>query len=367
MEMEDNVSPGKKKRLTTKDIARLVGTSKSTVSRVLLGDTHVAPETRRRIEEAIKRSGYQPNIFARGLRGGGTGQIGVIGRWMESGFMSDVVMGLDEVAKDHGYHLLTSQAHDTDDYIKLWKWFAEMGQVEGLVLIAPPDKLFKERPEADGLPLVLCASEAPPEARGWEAVDAVLIDNRTAMRVLMEHLVSLGCRHIVHLAGTADTYDSRERTRGFEQQALDFPDVQVEVLTGASNRFAARTRVVEYLKERKKAPDAFMAFNDLLAVGILEALRDRGIAVPLRTAVTGFDDVTLAEFLGLTTVRVPCVDLGSECGHLLLNRIQSGDPGMVARKSVFHLEMQTRISSLFKHSIKANWGGAIISVSTSNG
>ncbi len=352
------------KRLTTKDIARISGTSKSTVSRVLLGDSHVAPETRRRIEEAIKKSGYQPNLFARGLRGGGTRQIGVIGRWMESGFMSDVVMGLDEAAKEAGYHVLTCQAHDTDDYIQLWKWFSAGRQVDGLVLIAPPDRLFREKPSEDSLPLVLCASEAPPSAKGWGRVDSVLMDNRSALRDLMGHLVGAGCRWIVHLAGTADTLDARERARAFEQLAAEFPGVQAEIWRGATNRFAARSVVAEGLKKAGRVPDAFMAFNDLLAVGVLEALRDGGVDVPLQTAVTGFDDIALAEFLELTTVRVPCGGLGQECGRLLAQRIQSADPGLLARKSVFRLELKVRTSSRFRHRIKTSWGGAILSVSS---
>jgi LacI family transcriptional regulator len=346
-----------KKRLTTIEIAQLAKTSKSTVSRVLMGSSHVAPETRKRIEDVIKQSNYHPNLFARGLRGGGTGQIGVIGRWMEPGFFADVIKGLDEEASRQDLHLLTSQAHSAEDYIRLWRNFSAGRQVDGLILVAPPLKLFDEPFGPEEIPIVLCASQPPARSNGWANVDSVVLDNVTAMKTLVDSLVEAGCRHLMHIAGTADTFDARDRLLAFQTAVARHEGVKGEILRGATWRTTAKTRVLEYLDTHDRCPDAFMAFNDMLAIGALEALKERGLVVPRDVAVTGFDDVAMSEFIGLTTVRVPGVLIGNECGRLLRQAIDQETASPVARNALYRLEIQHRVSSLFKQNYCVTWGG----------
>ena len=338
------------KRLTLWEIAELAGTSKSTVSRVVTNPDQVAPETRKLVQAIIEKHGYHPNLFARGLRGGRTGQIAVIGRWMERGFLADVIKGVDTVASGEEAHVLCCLAHSTEDYINLWRRFAQGGQVDGLILVAPPLKLLGQQVGEQEVPVVLCACHAPQSRKGWKNVDAVILDNVRACRALMEHLVEQGCRRFVHIEGTADTYDAQERRDVFSDFIKEHPGLEGEVLADAEWRGAARAKVAEYLKAQARPPDAFIAFNDSIATGAMEGIRDCGLSVPKDIAVTGFDDSEVAEFAGLTTVLVPSTLIGEEATRLLFARLNNTSESRVARTTLIDLAQKTRLTSLFRKS-----------------
>jgi len=335
------------KRLTLHQIAEMAGTSKSTVSRVLTNDPHVSPETRRRVQEVIDRHGFRPNLFARGLRGARTGQIAVIGRWMERGFLADVIKGMDMVASRHDAHLLSCLAHGPEDYISLWRRFAVGGQVDGIILVAPPLKILDHQVEPGDIPLTLCACHASRNRRGWNAVDAVSLNNVGAKNAILEHLLEQGCRYLVYLEGTADTYDARERVLCFQRFVESHPDVVGEIVRDATWRDTARMRTLEFLEKSPVLPDAFLAYNDMVAVGALEALRQRGIRVPEDVAVSGFDDANMAEFIGLTTVHVPGVLIGQEAARLLFMRLDEEEESRIARHTIVELTPKIRRTSLF--------------------
>jgi len=329
-------------RLTMSQIAKLANTSRSTVSRVLSNDSHVAPETRKRVEKVVKAHGFRPNLFARGLRGGPTGQIAVIGRWMEEGFLANVIKGMDLVAKKHEAHLLVCLAHSTEDYINLWRHFANGGQVDGSILVAPPRELLLQRVEPHHVPTVLCACRAPQSRKGWKQVDSVALDNNRAINELLEYLVSKGSRHIVYLRGTSDTYDVRERAVAFESFMHSHSDLRSEIIEGATWRDTAYELIIQYLDRHNEFPDAFVCFNDIIAFGVLDALRRRGIAVPDKVRVTGFDDTSMAEFIGITTVHVPSVLVGQEAIGLLLMRLEIEQESRIARNAVIELTLKYR-------------------------
>jgi len=347
--MLNNVNKHNGKRLTLHQIAEMAGTSKSTVSRVLTNDPHVSPETRRRVQEIIDRHGFRPNLFARGLRGARTGQIAVIGRWMERGFLADVIKGMDMVASRNDAHLLSCLAHGPDDYISLWRRFAVGGQVDGIILVAPPLKILEHRVEPGDIPVTLCACHGARSRKGWSAVDAVSLDNVSAMTRILEHLVEQGCRYLVYLEGTADTYDARERALCFQRFVESRRDVTGEVVKDATWRDTARMRTLEFLDRTAVVPDAFLGYNDMVAVGALEALRQRGIRVPEDVAVSGFDDADMAEFIGLTTVHVPGVLIGQEAARLLFLRMNEEEETRIARHTVVQLTPKIRRTSLFEH------------------
>ncbi len=337
------------KRLTLWQIADLAGTSKSTVSRVLTNDPHVSEETRRRIQAVIQERGFQPNLFARGLRGGRTGQIAVIGRWMERGFIADVIRGIDDVAGRNDAHVLSCFAHSTEDFIALWRKFAQSGQVDGTVLIAPPTELLAHEVDPGDVPVVLCACQAPNSRKGWKGVDTVMLDNRKAIEEMLKHLLDQGCRHIVHMAGSADIYETRERARIFSEYLDRFPGLQTEIIPVPETREMARLKTFEYLKDHdQKAPDVFFCFNDDIAIGVILALKEAGIQVPAQTAVTGFDDDELAEFVGLTTIHVPMVLIGQEAMRLLLLRLNESEESRIARHTLIELILKVRSSSMIR-------------------
>jgi DNA-binding LacI/PurR family transcriptional regulator len=323
-------------------IAKLANTSKSTVSRVLSNDPHVAPATRKRVEQVVKAQGFRPNLFARGLRGGRTGQIAVIGRWMEEGFLANVIKGMDLVASQHDSHLLVCLAHSADDYVNLWSRFADGGQVDGSILIAPPRELLMQRVEPHHVPAVLCTCQAPQSRKGWKHIDSVTMDNERAMTELLDHLTGKGCRNIAYIKGTGDTYDTYERNAAFESYMQTHSELRGEVLEGVDWRDSACELVLKHLDSGSSRPDAFMCFNDVIAFGVLEALRERDIPVPDSIRVTGFDDTVMAEFIGMTTVHVPAVLIGQEAAKLLIMRLNDHEESRIARNTNIQLTLKYR-------------------------
>lgn len=326
------------------EIAKLAGVSKSTVSRVVTNHPRVSAETRARVQHIIKVHHYRPSLFGRGLSGARTGLIGVLGRWMESGFTAEVIRGIDDEVKQRGGHLLCTFAPGINEYIDLWRSFVSAGQVDGVILIAPPLDLYAEPLYARMRPIVLCASR--PSAPGpWSNIASVTLDNSRSMAHLVEHLIAQGCRRLVHLAGMPDIHDSRERTRVFSETVGRHPDAAGSVIQGAWTALLARSVVTEYLSAHRARPDAFVAFNDPVALGTLQALKALDLRVPQDVAVTGWDDIPFAEYAGLTTIHSPMVEIGWEAARLLYSQIDEESLVNKPRHAVLDTPLRVRETS----------------------
>jgi len=312
------------KPLNIVEIAKLAGSSKSAVSRVLHNQSGVAPEIRARIQHIMRVHHYRPSLFGRGLKGARSGVIGILGRFMESGFTAEVIRGIDDEVKKHGGHLLCTFAPGIDEYIDFWRSFVSGRQVDGLILIAPPVDIFSHQITPYDRPVVLCAAEPPKQAKTWAAAGAVTLDNGAPMRELVEHLVLKGCRRLVHLAGQPDIFDTHERVRCFKEAVAQHPGVTGTVLQGAWIPQLAREVVTHYLDTHASWPDAFVAFNDAMALGTLQALQDLNVPVPLKISVTGWDDIPFADFAGLTTVHLPMLEMGWETTRMLYTMLDAG-------------------------------------------
>ncbi len=310
-----------RKPLNIVEIAKLAGVTKSTVSRVVQKQSGVAPDTRARVEHVIKVHHYRPSVFGRGLKGAKTGLIGVLGRWMESGFTAEVIRGIDDEVKMRGGHLLCTFAPGIDEYIDFWRSFAAGGQVDGAILIAPPLDIYEQPVQPGDKPVVLCASKPPARDRGWGVVGSLTVDNRKAMEELVEHLVGKGYRRLVHLAGPPDILDGQERCQAFLDCVAKHRRVTGSVVQGAWTAILARSVVKEYLGGRRQPPDVFIAFNDAVALGTIEALKELRITTPEEIAVTGWDDIPFSGFTGLSTVHLPMVEMGWEAARMLFRKL----------------------------------------------
>jgi len=321
------------KRLNLVEIARLAGTSKSTVSRVLCEQPRVSPETRARVKEIIKKYNYEPSIFARGMAGAKTGLIAVLARWMESGFFADVIRGIDDAAKNRGGYLLCSFAEEYDEYVRLWRTLASRGQADGVIMIAPSMDLFKEPFNPHEKPVVLCASNVPEDAaEGWDLVPSVTTDNVRAMHDLVMMLADNGYKDMVHIAGLEDNFDAQQRKKGFLAAVVSRPGIQGCLFDGACTSEQGYGLMMDYLDVHPNLPDVFVCFNDSVAFGVLRALRERGKRVPEDVGVTGWDDVVAANDMALTTVHMPVTELGRSAAQLLYNSLEK--KGSMASRNV---------------------------------
>ncbi|MEJ5945571.1 LacI family DNA-binding transcriptional regulator [Pseudokineococcus basanitobsidens] len=306
------------------DVARRAGVSHQTVSRVLNGHPSVRPETLERVRRAIDDLGYRRNRTARALVTRRTLTIGVVASGAPLFGPSSTLHGVERAAHAAGYATIlstTSDAEGRDGVLAGVARLADRG-VDGLVVTAPVHDL----PDlADHLPPDLptaCAAGGPvPD------LPSAYVDHRAGARAAAEHLLGLGHREVRHVGGPPDWWEATERRRGWAD-ALGAAGLEPgPVLPGgweAAQGYEAGLALAD-----DGAVTAVVAANDQLALGLLRALRERGVDVPGRMSVTGFDDVPESGYYSppLTTVHQDLARVGGLAVELLLARVAGTTAG----------------------------------------
>ncbi|GAA4773745.1 LacI family DNA-binding transcriptional regulator [Stakelama sediminis] len=319
---------------TIRDVARAAELSVASVSRVLNGKDNVHPDTRERVLEAVRALGYTPNAAARSLSTARTHALGVVLPDLHGEFFSELMRGIDRAASAHGYFPLLSSMH-ADGVLAGQAMAAMRGRVDGLLVMAPQlDAADLAAALPTGLPTVLV------NCQGEDRHHAFRVDNRAGVRLMVEHLLACGRRNIVHIAGIEDNLDASERRDAFSEVMAELaPDQPARILQGDFQE-ATAGRLVQELLADDVPFDAIFAANDMMALGALQALREAGIDVPGRVAVAGFDDVPLARFLSLSTMRVDIDGLGARATERLIEEMEGRadapaferlTPGLMAR------------------------------------
>jgi LacI family transcriptional regulator len=302
--------------VTIKDVAREANVSVATVSRALNGQDNVAEAVRRRVQGVAERLRYTPHHAARSLSSRRTRTIGVVLPEVYGEFFSELIYGIDQVAREHGLHLLVSSYHgdprEQGDALRSMR-----GRVDGLLVMSPYDD--SDGHLADAL-AVLPDSVLISSQVGKPGQRQVGIDNHAGARAMVAHLVALGHRRIAFVSGPQGNHEAKERLRGYrDAMAQLLPDASLQILQGdfreASGEHAARA-----LLSAKSLPDAVFAANDTMALGCLSAFNAAGLAVPADIAVAGFDDIPLARYVppGLTTMHADIAALGADAMRRLL-------------------------------------------------
>jgi LacI family transcriptional regulator len=308
--------------VTIKDVAREASVSVATVSRALNGHENVAEGVRRHVVETASRLRYQPHAAARSLSSRRTQTIGVVLPDLYGEFFSELIRGIDVVARARRQHLLVSSYHghpeEQGEALR-----AMRGRVDGLLVLSPyadrPGFLTDNLPNS--LPAVLINTHLP------DATYPVLsIDNFGGAMAMTRHLVEAGHRRIAFIGGPEDNFDARERLRGYRSALAErLPKVEPVELPGdfdESSGYEAGKRILA----AQPRPDAVFAANDMMALGCLYAFNEAGVKVPGDIALAGFDDIPLARFVHptLTTMRVSIAELGGMALSRLLTAIETG-------------------------------------------
>jgi LacI family transcriptional regulator len=307
-------------RVTISDVAREAGVSLMTVSRVANGKGEISPATRQRVLEVIERLGYRPSGIARSLATQRTGTLGLVVPDMANPFFSDVARGAEDRARAAGYNVFVCNTDESPQREVAALDSLEEKRVDGIVLCS-------SRLHDDGLRAALDhhpASVLVNRRLAVYHVDAVLLADREGARKATQHLLRSGHRAVGFLAGPLTSYSSQQRSRGYRDalatEGIDFNSKWVcpcsyDVEGG---REAARTLILNHPELT-----ALFCYNDLVAVGALQACAGLGRRVPDDLALVGFDDIPLAALVNppLTTCHVPRYDLGDQAMRLLLKRI----------------------------------------------
>jgi LacI family transcriptional regulator len=309
--------------VTVHDVARAAGVSISTVSRALASPERVAAETRDRVTRIATELGYRPNQAASGLRMGRTHAVGLLVPDLENPYFATVTKAVQARARAEGYEVFVADS-DEDPDVEAELIGALASRTDGLLVASPRSGDAELRAALVGVTAVL-ASRDLTGGSGSEPseIPCVSVDDADGVAQVLGHLYALGHRKVGVAAGPSSSWSGSRRVAGL-RAAAEQRDVELVELGSFQPYFAGGTQAADYALA--SGVTAVVAFNDLMALGILDRLRHRGVDVPNEMSVVGFDDVQLATLVSpaLTTVHAPLARLGRRAVDLLLARLRGG-------------------------------------------
>lgn len=312
-----------------KKIAKLAGVSVSTVSKALNGYEDIKEETKRKVLEIAKEMDYVPNFMARGLITKSTKTIGVFfgdqtNSGFESPFLVDYFSSIKNVVGEAGYDLLifSNQKRDTSSY----KVMCYEKGVDGVILILTGNKRTDEKIHElhEAFPTVYIDSLPQASLK----VNFVESDNEAGAWDATEHLVKLGHRNILKIAGDTIAKGSYDRIEGYKKACqhygLSVKDNWIQY--GKYSREEAARLTKETFSQETDFTAVF-ASSDLMAYGVIDALKELGKRVPEDVSVVGFDDIDSAQYFNppLTTIHQKRLQMGETASKILLDIIQDND------------------------------------------
>lgn len=329
--------------VTIRQVALRAGVSPATVSRVLSGTAPVNEEKRQRVLRAVEELGYRPNQLARSLAHGRLSVIHLIIGDIRNPFYAELARGVEDVGYEHGFTVVVSSTDDNPEREALYLHTTADFRAAGLVLsTALPEQQLLAHLQRIGCPVVLLNRYHPSVD-----ADAVLLDNHMGGYLATRHLLDLGHRKIAHLAGPVNSSASRERLEGFRAAVREFGlDPDQLIIDYGNLRHDSGYRMGQRLVAAGMPVTAVFAGNDLMALGVMEAVTQAGLRVPEDLSVVGFDDTNLSGLwtVLLTTVRQPQYEMGRAAGELLVRRL-SDPKGTANRRVVFAPELVVRRST----------------------
>jgi LacI family transcriptional regulator len=311
---------------TMADVANYAGVTKQTVSNVLSGKAVVREETRQKVLAAIEALGYRPNLVARGLRKGKTSILAIVVPTIANPFYSEIVEEVERIAGEAQYNLLLCTSQRSAERAHSQLQILADRSIDGLLLLddRPISHELSTVTQGD-FPIILCNWEHEPYPDRFPVVG---IDYREAGYLAGQHLLDLGYHE--HIAVIYEAPAHELRFQGF-CAALRKHGVELEthhIISTGDSTSKDGYQATQALLQRQPHPRAIYATNDLMALGSLEALRERGLRVPDDVSVIGSDNILLGEmsYPSLTTVAIPKREMAEEMTRLLLRCIQEETP-----------------------------------------
>ncbi len=321
---EEPEQRGSEAEVTIHDVAREAEVSIATVSRVLNGSRLVRGATRERVQGAVKKLGYVPHGGARSLIKRETRTIGVLLPDMFGEFFSEVIRGLDQVARQRNYSLLVTCTHGEPRSAETMLRTMH-GKVDGMVVLSSDIEMHAALKNLLRRTPVVFLNRVL--GSGVEQFDSICVDNRGGALAMTRYLMGLGHERIAFVKGPDGNSDAEERLLGYREGMKSLPgggstllEVPGDFSEGGGYRAVARVLQID------PRPTALFAANDAMAIGALAALKERGIRVPEDVSLAGFDDVPIIRYLSppLSSIRTPITDLGAGAAERLLALIEAG-------------------------------------------
>lgn len=318
---------------TSYDVARAAGVSQSAVSRAFKPGAPVAPATRARVLAAARELGYQPNAIAQGLITRRSSLVAVLISNLTNLYYPEVLAELTQRLASRGQRVLLFALRaesDVDDALEqVWRY-----RVDGIIAAARLSRAQIGAIEARGVPLILYNRVGEGAAAA-----SVCCDSTSGEHVLVERLVAAGHRCFGIVTGPADSYVGRERVAAAVER-LRMAGHEPLIAQGAFDYGSGAAGLAELLDRSRGRLDALVCANDLMAIGAIDAARDRhGLDVPGRLSIVGFDGVGPAAWASyrLTTIRQPVRRMTEAAVAMLVERID--EPGLPPERRLFAGEL----------------------------
>ncbi len=341
------------KNTTIEDVADHAGVSKSTVSAVINDRDIVKDTTRQRVLDVIDALNYRPRGSARrGFKVPSGRSFGFVIKETDNPYYSEVLVGIQEVAAEHGYlTFVCSSEGQFDEEKQIVKQFSNKdlnGLIITPILNEGTDLSHIFELKRNNVPFVLL--------EGVEGIQANLvdIDNVRASCSAVQHLIELGHERIVHFAGPEYSKHSSERVEGvrraFSRSPLIFRDESIVRVGDSCTEGYEKARAYfsgEGSSSETGKATAVTCYNDLVALGAIKGLRELGLDVPEDVSVVGFDDLNLLDYVStpLTTIHVPKREMGRRAAEPLLKQIQ-GNGAKASQRVSLDAELTVRSSTV---------------------
>ncbi|MEJ1153999.1 LacI family DNA-binding transcriptional regulator [Microbacterium marmarense] len=329
--------------VSVKDVAALARVSVGTVSNVLNQPDKVAPATVSRVQAAIDELGFVRNDAARQLRAGRSRSIGLVVLDVRNPFFTDIARGAEQRAAENNLSVLLGNSDDDASREASYLDLFEQQRVHG-VLISPVDDPTErlERLREHGITAVLV--DRPSDGSGFSSVS---VDDVSGGYMAVRHLLDTGRRRIAFIGGPDSVRQVADRLSGAKRAIAEQPDASLELVPTTALTVLAGRAAGESLRERAsdERPDAVFAANDLLAVGVLQALVMLGeVSVPEDIAIIGYDDIDFssAAVVPLSSIRQPSELIGLRAVELLIAEVSGAG---ATEQIVFQPELVVRDST----------------------
>ncbi len=329
--------------VSIKDVARAAGVSTATVSRVLSNGLHVRPEVRERVMAVVERLEYRPNLVARSLRSQQSNTIGLIVSDISNPFFTALSRAVEDAAYEQGFSVLLCNTDEDPEKEAIYLNLMRDTSVAGAIMSPTRQTIANFADSNLPFPIVVVDRSVSNSD-----VDAVLLDNVDAAYRLTTHLIERGYRRIAALCSEMSTglerqlgYEKALRAHGLVPKTEYMKNIPPKVDAG----YAATLKMIDL----GEPPDALFTVNSLIAVGALQAIRERNLTIPADIALVTFDETTWASLVqpAITLIAQPTYEIGKTAAELLLQRV--ADPGRPTRQVILKGQLCVRGSSASQH------------------
>ncbi len=334
------------KAITIKDLAQALNISVSTVSRALKNNPEISEETRKTVQALAKELGYRPNPIAVALKTQKSNTIGIVVPQIVNTFFATVVKKVEEIADKYGYNVLVSSSNESFEKEKKNIDIFLANRADGIILSISRGTTSYEHIKAiqqAGVPLVLF-DRTTKELN----VSRVVADDADAACKIVQHLIQGGARKIALITGPEQLSIGKNRMKGYlKAMTINRLEIKPEYIVRCDDfSVEAAKEATLRLLNLKDMPDAIFGINDDMAIGAIEAIKERKLRIPEDVAVFGFSNSKRSRYMnpGVSTINQFPEKVGERAAELLFEQILNGKHAQI-REEVVNCELIIRESS----------------------